>query len=91
MRDLARGSSEGFSPNRRSTRQSGVTHERLRPSDTFARRHLGPKTEDAATMLQTLGVSSIQELVEQTVPASILRRDALELSGSASKVGRGSS
>ncbi len=66
-----------------------MTHERLRPSDTFARRHLGPKTEDAATMLQTLGVSSIQELVEQTVPASILRRDALELSGSASKVGRG--
>jgi glycine dehydrogenase len=66
-----------------------VTHERLRPSDTFARRHLGPKAEDAATMLETLGLSSIQELVAETVPASILRKDALELSGSASKNGRG--
>jgi len=40
-------------------------------------------------MLRTLGLSSIEELVGETVPESIRRKTPLELSGSAGRVGRG--
>ncbi|CEL93686.1 unnamed protein product [Vitrella brassicaformis CCMP3155] len=51
----------------------------LRPSDTFLRRHIGPDGTEVADMLKVLGVSSIEELIEQTVPASIRRKDKLNL------------
>ena len=43
----------------------------LAPSDTFARRHIGPSDADIAHMLATLGLSTLDELVDQTVPAAI--------------------
>jgi glycine dehydrogenase len=45
----------------------------------FARRHIGPSPADMSTMLNTIGVSSIDELIEQTVPDSIRRRTELDL------------
>jgi glycine dehydrogenase len=41
-------------------------------SEAFARRHIGPSAADAAAMLKTIGVSSIDELIAQTVPDTIL-------------------
>jgi glycine dehydrogenase len=43
----------------------------LDASDTFARRHVGPDAADTHAMLQTLGVSSLGALTDETVPASI--------------------
>jgi glycine dehydrogenase len=40
-------------------------------TDTFARRHIGPSPEDAAAMLDILGVPSIDALTDQVVPPSI--------------------
>lgn len=39
--------------------------------DAFTRRHIGPRAEDVPAMLRTIGVSSLDELVKKTVPASI--------------------
>jgi glycine dehydrogenase len=43
----------------------------LDPSDTFVHRHIGPRDHDIPAMLSVVGVSSLDELVRQTVPASI--------------------
>jgi glycine dehydrogenase len=48
-----------------------VKHEILAPSDTFARRHLGPSEADRTAMLAALGHASLDELAEATVPANI--------------------
>ncbi|MDX1908971.1 MAG: aminomethyl-transferring glycine dehydrogenase [Bacteroidia bacterium] len=42
-----------------------------RHPDQFVRRHLGPSPEEAADMLATIGVSSLDALIDQTVPAAI--------------------
>ncbi|XP_075683416.1 glycine dehydrogenase (decarboxylating), mitochondrial isoform X2 [Rhinoderma darwinii] len=39
--------------------------------DDFAERHIGPGDKEKREMLQTLGLESIDELIDQTVPASI--------------------
>jgi glycine dehydrogenase len=45
--------------------------------DEFARRHIGPSAPEAATMLAALGVESLDELIEQTMPPAIRSGDAL--------------
>jgi glycine dehydrogenase len=45
----------------------------------FARRHIGLGPDDMAAMLETIGVGSVEELIEQTVPASIRLRRPLQL------------
>jgi glycine dehydrogenase len=40
--------------------------------EAFARRHIGPSDADVAAMLAAIGVSSVEELIAQAVPASIL-------------------
>ncbi|POP51487.1 aminomethyl-transferring glycine dehydrogenase [Zhongshania marina] len=47
----------------------------LSQSDDFLSRHIGPNEEQTAAMLQAVGASSLDELIQQTVPASILRGD----------------
>ncbi|MBK6514264.1 MAG: aminomethyl-transferring glycine dehydrogenase [Polyangiaceae bacterium] len=66
-----------------------MSHDRLRPSDTFARRHLGSSPADEGAMLRTLGVTSAFELVSQTVPASIRRGEPLSFTGLAAEPQRG--
>ncbi|XP_066460352.1 glycine dehydrogenase (decarboxylating), mitochondrial [Eleutherodactylus coqui] len=39
--------------------------------DDFSERHIGPGDKEKMEMLQTLGMESIEELIDQTVPASI--------------------
>jgi glycine cleavage system P protein (glycine dehydrogenase) len=45
----------------------------------FAGRHIGPSPADVTKMLDTIGASSIDELIEQTVPNTIRQRAPLEL------------
>jgi glycine dehydrogenase len=53
----------------------------LDPSDTFARRHLGPSESDLAAMLATVGQGSLEELVDAIVPKAIRLERPLALTG----------
>ena len=46
--------------------------------DFANRRHIGPSPAEMAEMLKAVGVSSLDQLIEQTVPASIRQASALE-------------
>ena len=45
----------------------------------FADRHIGPDADEQAAMLDALGLASLDELADRTVPASIRDRDPLDL------------
>ncbi len=51
----------------------------LQPADAFVRRHLGPRPADIDQMLSVIGVASLDELIDQTVPAAIRLRQPLAL------------
>ena len=51
----------------------------LYTSDTFQSRHIGPRERDLPAMLETIGVSSLDQLVGQTVPPSIRLERPLNL------------
>jgi glycine dehydrogenase len=51
----------------------------LAPSDQFAPRHLGPRADEIAAMLATLGLGSLAELATATVPQNIRLGRPLEL------------
>ena len=46
---------------------------------TFARRHIGPSPSDIDSMLRTIGADSLDQLIAQTVPASIRQEKPLDL------------
>ena len=48
-----------------------MANTRLNPTDTFARRHIGPGERDVADMLSALGYPSLEALADATIPASI--------------------
>jgi glycine dehydrogenase len=48
-------------------------------SDKFVNRHNGPDANDIAAMLKKIGASSVDELINQTVPASIRLKQPLRL------------
>ncbi len=60
---------------------AALGHSLLEPVDTFVHRHIGPSDAEVQTMLGELGVASLDELIDQTVPASIRQREPLELDG----------
>ena len=45
----------------------------------FIKRHIGPNTEDTKKMLDTVGVKSIDELIEKTVPNIIRSKKAMQI------------
>ncbi|MFC4213513.1 aminomethyl-transferring glycine dehydrogenase [Pedobacter lithocola] len=47
--------------------------------EEFQNRHIAPNQEDTEAMLQTVGVNSIDDLIEQTVPATIRLKQPLNL------------
>ncbi len=51
----------------------------FKPTEHFVDRHLGPDATERDAMLQTLGLGSMEALVEATVPASIRLRRGLDL------------
>ncbi|NOX73682.1 MAG: aminomethyl-transferring glycine dehydrogenase [Alphaproteobacteria bacterium] len=48
------------------------------PYDFANRRHIGPSPSEMAEMLKVLGVETLDELIDQTVPQSIRQRAPLE-------------
>ena len=48
-------------------------------TEKFLWRHIGPRPEDIENMLKVVGVSSLDELIEQTVPESIRLKKTLDL------------
>src|ERR1041384_854389 len=58
-----------------------------RHPDRFVDRHLGPGQKDVGEMLATLGVKSLDELIDRTVPASIRLQRALDLPPGRSEFG----
>ena len=47
--------------------------------DTFVARHIGPDDRDVAEMLRVVGKSSLDELIDQTIPGTIRLRRPLVL------------
>src|SRR5688572_2841051 len=56
-----------------------LTKSILDPSDTFVHRHIGPDPAEVQQMLETIGLASLEQLVDQTVPESIRLRKPLSL------------
>ncbi len=48
-------------------------------SSSFFRRHIGPNKNETNEMLQAIGVSSLNQLIQETIPASILTDKKLNL------------
>lgn len=48
-------------------------------TDSFALRHIGPNEDSVEKMLKAIGLNSMDQLVEQTIPASILTKTSLKL------------
>jgi len=48
-------------------------------STEFRRRHIGPNEEETAHMLKTIGINSIDELMNRTVPSGIRMQEELQL------------
>ena len=51
----------------------------LQESDAFARRHIGPSTQDEAHMLRTVGQPSLDALIGAIVPDNIVRINPMHL------------
>lgn len=48
------------------------------PYDFANRRHIGPSPQEMSGMLDTVGVSSLEDLIEETVPGSIRQAEKLD-------------
>ncbi|AXQ98796.1 aminomethyl-transferring glycine dehydrogenase [Pseudoalteromonas piscicida] len=60
--------------------------EQLEQKQDFIRRHIGPSPAQVSEMLSALGVSSVEELIGQTVPASIRLEEGLQIGESRTEV-----
>lgn len=47
--------------------------------ESFARRHIGPNEAEKAAMLKAIGVSSLDQLIDETVPANIRMKEPMSL------------
>jgi glycine dehydrogenase len=54
--------------------------------EDFQDRHIAPNAEDTAAMLKTVGVNTINELIEQTVPQKIRLKQPLNLPKAKSEI-----
>lgn len=52
---------------------------RLRSTDRFVDRHIGPSEADIQAMLEMIGVDSLESLIDETLPASIRMKGELQL------------
>ncbi len=66
-----------------SSRRSSLT--KLEQHDDFVRRHIGPSDDDIEEMLASLGMDSLQTLVERALPPQIRTREPLPLPPSRSE------
>ena len=54
-------------------------------NDEFVARHIGPNTQQTAAMLAALGVNSVKELIDKTVPDNIRLKGELNLGDAVSE------
>ncbi|AWF80124.1 glycine dehydrogenase (aminomethyl-transferring) [Microbulbifer sp. A4B17] len=60
--------------------------QQLEQHDAFIHRHIGPDAKQVEAMLETLGVASLKELIEKTVPEAIRKTDELDLADAINEV-----
>ena len=48
-------------------------------TDSFALRHLGPRDHDLPKMLETIGVETLDQLINETIPSDIRLKKPLDL------------
>jgi glycine dehydrogenase len=48
-------------------------------TDHFINRHISPLANDTETMLKTIGVSSLDQLIDETIPAHIRLKERMKL------------
>ena len=51
----------------------------LEQNQDFIRRHIGPSESEIASMLDSIGATSLEDLIQQTVPGSILLQSPLKV------------
>ncbi|XP_077004328.1 glycine dehydrogenase (decarboxylating), mitochondrial isoform X1 [Tamandua tetradactyla] len=73
-RDSSSGNVDGGAPG-----ASRLLENLLPRHDDFARRHIGPGDKDQREMLQALGLASIEELIDKTIPSSIRLKRPLKM------------
>lgn len=71
--------SAGPFANSSNAKDSQVNHTISENKLSFVPRHIGPSAPEAKAMLQELNVSSIEELINQTVPMNIRLREPLKI------------
>ncbi|MES1160935.1 MAG: glycine dehydrogenase (aminomethyl-transferring), partial [Bacteroidota bacterium] len=54
-------------------------------ANEFADRHIGPNEHETTQMLKTIGVRSLDELIDKTIPASIRSKTTLPIPGALSE------
>jgi glycine dehydrogenase len=54
-------------------------------ANEFASRHIGPNEEESSKMLKTIGLSSLEELIDKTIPAPIRDKRAIEVTAPVSE------
>lgn len=53
----------------------------LENHDDFIQRHIGPSEKQQSAMAKTLGYTSLDALIDDTVPSAIRRREPMEIAG----------
>ncbi|MBU2581141.1 MAG: aminomethyl-transferring glycine dehydrogenase [Alphaproteobacteria bacterium] len=61
--------------------------EPYQPYDFANRRHIGPSPEEIAEMLEALGYSSLDELIDATIPAGIRQKEPLDFGRPVTELG----
>ena len=61
------------------------TLDQLEMRGDFIRRHIGPDRNQIAEMVDTLGLSSLEDIIERAVPVSIIVKDELRLTNTISE------
>jgi len=59
--------------------QSEVQGADSNPAYDFARRHIGPNERQTKEMLRTLGLQTMDELIDRTVPSAIKFRGTMNI------------
>lgn len=53
----------------------------LKEREQFAARHLGPDSDQVKKMLEVIGVNSLEDLISETIPSTIRKKESLNLPG----------
>ena len=62
-----------------SSKNNHLSLKELEQHDRFIHRHIGPSENEISQMLEALGISSLDELIDKVVPDSIRMSRELEL------------